>query len=52
MYWLVFSQLDIDGHFDSLIMLLSPQQVHLLLDMFGVFSSSGDNFFYSYMIFP
>uniref|UniRef100_A0A672QL42 Autophagy related 2B n=1 Tax=Sinocyclocheilus grahami TaxID=75366 RepID=A0A672QL42_SINGR len=35
------AKLDIDGQFDSLIMLLSPQQVHLLLDMFGVFSSSG-----------
>ncbi|KAI2654597.1 hypothetical protein H4Q32_011359 [Labeo rohita] len=34
------AKLDIDGQFDSLIMLLSPQQVHLLLDMFGVFSSS------------
>ncbi|XP_051578281.1 autophagy-related protein 2 homolog B-like isoform X1 [Myxocyprinus asiaticus] len=35
------AKLDIDGQFDSLIMLLSPRQVHLLLDMFGVFSSSG-----------
>lgn len=34
------AKLDIDGQFDSLIMLLSPQQVHLLLDMFGVFTSS------------
>ncbi|XP_073720955.1 autophagy-related protein 2 homolog B-like isoform X2 [Misgurnus anguillicaudatus] len=35
------AKLDIDGQFESLIMLLSPRQVHLLLDMFGVFSSSG-----------
>ncbi|XP_037397810.1 autophagy-related protein 2 homolog B isoform X3 [Pygocentrus nattereri] len=35
------AKLDIDGQIDSLIMLLSPRQVHLLLDMFGVFSSSG-----------
>ncbi|XP_057199403.1 autophagy-related protein 2 homolog B isoform X3 [Triplophysa rosa] len=34
------AKLDIDGQFESLIMLLSPRQVHLLLDMFGVFSSS------------
>ncbi|XP_062863124.1 autophagy-related protein 2 homolog B isoform X2 [Trichomycterus rosablanca] len=34
------AKLDIDGQIDSLIMLLSPRQVHLLLDMFGVFSSS------------
>ncbi|XP_026875391.2 autophagy-related protein 2 homolog B isoform X2 [Electrophorus electricus] len=34
------AKLDIDGQIDSLIMLLSPRQVHLLLDMFGIFSSS------------
>lgn len=34
------TKLDIDGQFDYLIMLLSPQQVHLLQDMFEVFSSS------------
>uniref|UniRef100_A0A8B9LT44 Autophagy related 2B n=1 Tax=Astyanax mexicanus TaxID=7994 RepID=A0A8B9LT44_ASTMX len=33
------AKLDIDGQIDSLIMLLSPRQVHLLLDMFGVFST-------------
>uniref|UniRef100_A0A672MZU1 Autophagy related 2B n=1 Tax=Sinocyclocheilus grahami TaxID=75366 RepID=A0A672MZU1_SINGR len=35
------AKLDIDGQFDSLIMLLSPQQVHLLLDMFGEWSAIG-----------
>lgn len=34
------AKLDIDGQFDYLIMLLSPQQVQLLQDMFEVFSSS------------
>ncbi|KAF7704373.1 hypothetical protein HF521_021445 [Silurus meridionalis] len=34
------AKLDIEGQIDSLIMLLSPRQVHLLLDMFGVFSCS------------
>ncbi|XP_076833949.1 LOW QUALITY PROTEIN: autophagy-related protein 2 homolog B [Brachyhypopomus gauderio] len=33
------AKLDIDGQIDSLIALLSPRQVHLLLDMFGIFSS-------------
>uniref|UniRef100_W5K1T0 Autophagy related 2B n=1 Tax=Astyanax mexicanus TaxID=7994 RepID=W5K1T0_ASTMX len=32
------AKLDIDGQIDSLIMLLSPRQVHLLLDMFGEWS--------------
>ncbi|XP_028828008.1 autophagy-related protein 2 homolog B isoform X2 [Denticeps clupeoides] len=32
------AKLDVDGQIDSIIMLLSPRQVHLLLDMFGVFS--------------
>ncbi|XP_018619726.1 autophagy-related protein 2 homolog B isoform X2 [Scleropages formosus] len=35
------AKLDVDGKIDSMIMLLSPRQVHLLLDMFGVFSGSG-----------
>uniref|UniRef100_A0A8C2ENK8 Autophagy related 2B n=1 Tax=Cyprinus carpio TaxID=7962 RepID=A0A8C2ENK8_CYPCA len=35
------AKLDIDGQFDSLIMLLSPQQVHLLLDMFGEWAAIG-----------
>uniref|UniRef100_A0A8C9TCK3 Autophagy related 2B n=1 Tax=Scleropages formosus TaxID=113540 RepID=A0A8C9TCK3_SCLFO len=29
------AKLDVDGKIDSMIMLLSPRQVHLLLDMFG-----------------
>lgn len=44
------SQLDVDGQFESLIMLLSPRQVHLLVDMFGVFSSSGDIFTHETLI--
>ena len=34
-------QLDVVGQIDTVVMLLSPRQVHLLLDMFGVFSSPG-----------
>ncbi|XP_047677677.1 autophagy-related protein 2 homolog B isoform X1 [Tachysurus fulvidraco] len=34
------AKLDIEGQIDSLILLLSPRQVHMLLDMFGVFSST------------
>lgn len=34
-------QLDVDGHIDSVIILLSPRQVHLLLDMVGAFSGGG-----------
>ncbi|XP_037551290.1 autophagy-related protein 2 homolog B [Nematolebias whitei] len=32
------AKLDIVGHIDTLLVLLSPRQVHLLLDMFGAFS--------------
>uniref|UniRef100_A0A4W5MYX1 Autophagy related 2B n=1 Tax=Hucho hucho TaxID=62062 RepID=A0A4W5MYX1_9TELE len=32
------AKLDVDGQISTMIMLLSPRQVHLLLDMFGVFS--------------
>uniref|UniRef100_A0A673XHU7 Autophagy related 2B n=1 Tax=Salmo trutta TaxID=8032 RepID=A0A673XHU7_SALTR len=35
------AKLDVDGQISTMIMLLSPRQVHLLLDMFGVFSGSG-----------
>jgi len=34
-------QLDVDGHIDSVIILLSPRQVHLLLDLVGAFSGGG-----------
>ncbi|KAJ8390814.1 hypothetical protein AAFF_G00099460 [Aldrovandia affinis] len=34
------AKLDVDGQIDSMTLLLSPRQVHLLLDMFGVFSGS------------
>ncbi|KAM6961425.1 autophagy-related protein 2 homolog B [Aplochiton taeniatus] len=34
------AKLDVDGQIDTMIMLLAPRQVHLLLDMFGVFSGS------------
>lgn len=36
-------QLDVVGHIDTLIILLSPRQVHLLLDLFGAFSGGGDH---------
>uniref|UniRef100_A0A8C7DGA2 Autophagy related 2B n=1 Tax=Oncorhynchus kisutch TaxID=8019 RepID=A0A8C7DGA2_ONCKI len=32
------AKLDVDGQISTMIVLLSPRQVHLLLDMFGVFS--------------
>ncbi|XP_059908269.1 autophagy-related protein 2 homolog B [Gadus macrocephalus] len=35
------AKLDVDGHIDSVIVLLSPRQVHLLLDMVGAFSGGG-----------
>lgn len=35
-------QLDVVGHIDTLIILLSPRQVHLLLDMFGAFSGGSE----------
>ncbi|KAL0969108.1 hypothetical protein UPYG_G00222700 [Umbra pygmaea] len=34
------AKLDVDGQISTVIVLLSPRQVHLLLDMFGVFSGS------------
>ncbi|XP_023684208.2 autophagy-related protein 2 homolog B isoform X3 [Paramormyrops kingsleyae] len=34
------AKLDVDGQIDSMALLLSPRQVHLLLDMLGVFSST------------
>uniref|UniRef100_A0A3Q3QAH3 Autophagy related 2B n=1 Tax=Monopterus albus TaxID=43700 RepID=A0A3Q3QAH3_MONAL len=35
------AKLDVVGHIDTLIILLSPRQVHLLLDLFGAFSGGG-----------
>uniref|UniRef100_A0A8C8C1Y4 Autophagy related 2B n=1 Tax=Oncorhynchus tshawytscha TaxID=74940 RepID=A0A8C8C1Y4_ONCTS len=35
------AKLDVDGQISTMIVLLSPRQLHLLLDMFGVFSGSG-----------
>ncbi|KAG7238569.1 hypothetical protein INR49_030842 [Caranx melampygus] len=35
------AKLDVAGHIDTLIFLLSPRQVHLLLDLFGAFSGGG-----------
>eukprot|EP00066_Takifugu_rubripes_P026085 XP_011615351.1 PREDICTED: autophagy-related protein 2 homolog B isoform X2 [Takifugu rubripes] len=35
------AKLDVDGHIDTLLILLSPRQVHLLLDLFGAFSGGG-----------
>ncbi|XP_061156845.1 autophagy-related protein 2 homolog B isoform X1 [Syngnathus typhle] len=32
------AKLDVAGHVDTLLILLSPRQVHLLLDLFGAFS--------------
>uniref|UniRef100_A0A667YET7 Autophagy related 2B n=1 Tax=Myripristis murdjan TaxID=586833 RepID=A0A667YET7_9TELE len=32
------AKLDVDGQIDAVIILLSPRQVHLLLDLFGAFS--------------
>lgn len=34
-------QLDVVGHIDTLVILLSPRQVHLLMDMFGSVSGGG-----------
>ncbi|CAB1330898.1 unnamed protein product, partial [Coregonus sp. 'balchen'] len=34
------AKLDVDGQISTMIVLLSPRQVHLLLDVFGVFSGS------------
>uniref|UniRef100_H3DJ40 Autophagy related 2B n=1 Tax=Tetraodon nigroviridis TaxID=99883 RepID=H3DJ40_TETNG len=35
------AKLDVVGHIDTLLILLSPRQVHLLLDLFGAFSGGG-----------
>ncbi|KAM7402973.1 hypothetical protein PAMA_003750 [Pampus argenteus] len=35
------AKLDVVGHIDTLIILLSPRQVHLLLDLCGAFSGGG-----------
>ncbi|KAM9354502.1 autophagy-related protein 2 homolog B [Pholidichthys leucotaenia] len=35
------AKLDVVGHIDNLIILLTPCQVHLLLDLFGSFSGGG-----------
>ncbi|XP_068195039.1 autophagy-related protein 2 homolog B isoform X2 [Antennarius striatus] len=35
------AKLDVVGHIDTLVVLLSPRQVHLLLDLFGAFSTGG-----------
>ncbi|XP_030574079.1 autophagy-related protein 2 homolog B [Archocentrus centrarchus] len=35
------AKLDVVGEIDTLIILLSPRQVHLLLDLFGAFSGAG-----------
>lgn len=35
------SQLEVVGHIDTLIILLSPRQIHLALDLFGAFSGGG-----------
>uniref|UniRef100_A0A673ZD39 Autophagy related 2B n=1 Tax=Salmo trutta TaxID=8032 RepID=A0A673ZD39_SALTR len=35
------AKLDVDGQISTMIVLLSPRHIHLLLDMFGVFSGSG-----------
>uniref|UniRef100_A0A4W6F0E6 Autophagy related 2B n=1 Tax=Lates calcarifer TaxID=8187 RepID=A0A4W6F0E6_LATCA len=37
------AKLDVVGHIDTLIFLLSPRQVHLLLDLFGAFSGGGEH---------
>uniref|UniRef100_A0A3Q1H0K3 Uncharacterized protein n=1 Tax=Anabas testudineus TaxID=64144 RepID=A0A3Q1H0K3_ANATE len=36
------AKLEVVGHIDTLIILLSPRQVHLLLDLFGAFSGAQD----------
>lgn len=41
--WHASFQLDVIGHIDTLIILLSPRQVHLLLDLCGAFSSGGEH---------
>lgn len=35
------AKLDVVGQIDTLVILLSPRQVHLLLDLFGAFSGGG-----------
>ncbi|XP_075874305.1 autophagy-related protein 2 homolog B isoform X1 [Nelusetta ayraudi] len=35
------AKLDVIGHIDTLLILLSPRQVNFLLDLFGAFSSGG-----------
>lgn len=35
------AKLEVDGHIDILVVLLSPRQVHLLLDLFAAFSGGG-----------
>lgn len=42
--WHASFQLDVVGHIDSLTILLSPRQVHLLVDLFGAFSGGGEHF--------
>uniref|UniRef100_A0A3Q2QTT5 Autophagy related 2B n=1 Tax=Fundulus heteroclitus TaxID=8078 RepID=A0A3Q2QTT5_FUNHE len=37
------AKLDVVGHIDTVLVLLSPRQVHLLLDLFGAFSSGGES---------
>uniref|UniRef100_A0A8D0CVJ8 Autophagy related 2B n=1 Tax=Sander lucioperca TaxID=283035 RepID=A0A8D0CVJ8_SANLU len=37
------AKLDVVGHIDTLIILLSPRQVHLLLDLCGAFSGGGEH---------
>uniref|UniRef100_A0AAQ5ZTX0 Autophagy related 2B n=1 Tax=Amphiprion ocellaris TaxID=80972 RepID=A0AAQ5ZTX0_AMPOC len=41
------AKLDVVGHIDTLIILLSPRQVHLLLDLFGAFSGGGECSFHT-----
>lgn len=43
MFLYVSFQLDVVGHIDRLLILLSPRQVHLLLDLFGAFSGGGEH---------
>lgn len=35
-------QLDVVAHIDTLMVLLSPRQVHLLLGLFGAFSGGSE----------
>ncbi|KAG2457563.1 ATG2B protein, partial [Polypterus senegalus] len=41
------AKLDVNGQVDSVNMLMSPRQVHLVLDMLGVFSGSEEEVFFS-----